>query len=47
MKRYREFSTQPDQLLGGVHAVRITVPGYLPLSVGVSPSMTCRSALVS
>jgi hypothetical protein len=33
MKSYQEFSTHLDQLLGGVHAVRITVPGYMPLSV--------------
>ena len=33
MKRYQEFATHLDQLLGGVQAVRITVPGYMPLSV--------------
>ncbi len=33
MKSYQEFATHLDQLLGGVHAVRITVPGYMPLSV--------------
>jgi hypothetical protein len=33
MKRYQEFSKHLDQLLGGVHAVRITVSGYMPLSV--------------
>ena len=29
----QEFATHLDQLLGGVQAVRITVRGYLPLSV--------------
>jgi hypothetical protein len=33
MKSYQEFATHLDQLLGGLHAVRITVPGYIPLSV--------------
>jgi hypothetical protein len=33
MKNYQEFATYLDQLRGGVHAVRITVPGYMPLSV--------------
>lgn len=33
MKNYQEFAKHLDQLLGGVQAVRITVPGYLPLSV--------------
>lgn len=33
MKMYQEFSKQLDQLLGGHSAVRITVPGYMPLSV--------------
>ena len=33
MKSYQEFATHLDQLLGGVHAVRIAVPGYMPLSV--------------
>lgn len=33
MKHYQEFATHLDQLLGGVQAVRITVPGYMPLSV--------------
>ncbi|MGE0642370.1 MAG: hypothetical protein AB7P24_01740 [Nitrospira sp.] len=33
MKSYQEFATHLDQLRGGVHAVRITVPGYMPLSV--------------
>ena len=33
MKSYQEFATHLDQLLSGVHAVRITVPGYMPLSV--------------
>ena len=33
MKRYQQFATHLDQLLGGVQAVRITVPGVMPLSV--------------
>lgn len=33
MKSYQEFATHLDYLLGGVHAVRITVPDYMPLSV--------------
>ncbi len=33
MKSYQEFATHLDQLLGGVHAIRITVPGYMPLTV--------------
>ncbi len=33
MNCYQEFATHLDQLLGGVQAVRITVRGYLPLSV--------------
>ncbi len=33
MKSYQEFARHLDQLLGGVHAVRITVLGYMPLSV--------------
>jgi len=33
MKDYQEFAQHLDQLLGGVQAVRITVCGYLPLSV--------------
>ncbi|MDR4467191.1 MAG: hypothetical protein MRJ68_02715 [Nitrospira sp.] len=33
MKSYQEFARLLDQLVGGVHAVRITVPGYMPLSV--------------
>ncbi|MGE0468164.1 MAG: hypothetical protein AB7L09_03795 [Nitrospira sp.] len=40
MKHYHEFATHLDQLLGGVHGVRITVRGYMPLSVeeiGVNP----------
>ncbi|GKS62884.1 hypothetical protein YTPLAS72_01880 [Nitrospira sp.] len=30
---YQEFATHLDQLLGGVQAVRITVSGFMPLSV--------------
>lgn len=33
MRIYEEFATQLDQLLGGHSAVRITVEGYMPLSV--------------
>lgn len=33
MKIYQEFAMHLDHLLRGVHAVRITVPGYMPLSV--------------
>ena len=33
MKSYHEFAKHLDQLLGGVHAVRIAVSGYMPLSV--------------
>ena len=33
MKHYQEFAQHLDQLLGGVQAVRITVPGFMPLSV--------------
>jgi hypothetical protein len=33
MNRYQEFAKYLDQLLGGVHAVRIAVSGYMPLSV--------------
>jgi hypothetical protein len=33
MKLYQAFATHLDQLLGGVQAVRITVPGFMPLSI--------------
>ncbi len=33
MNSYQEFAKYIDQLLGGVHAVRISVFGYMPLSV--------------
>ena len=33
MKIYQEFAKSLDQLLGGATAVRITVSGYMPLSV--------------
>ena len=33
MNSYQEFAEYLDQLLGGVHAVRIAVSGYIPLSV--------------
>jgi len=45
MKSYQEFATHLDQLRGGVHAVRITVPGYLPLSVGARLASRVGSAL--
>ncbi|MBS0151244.1 MAG: hypothetical protein JSR31_09900 [Nitrospira sp.] len=33
MNSYQEFAKHLVQLLGGAHAVRITVPEYMPLSV--------------
>ncbi len=33
MKMYQAFAKDLNQLLGGVSAIRITVPSYLPLSV--------------
>lgn len=33
MNSYQEFAKYLDQLLGGVHAVRIAVSGYMPLLV--------------
>ena len=33
MKLYREFATDLNQLLSSARAVRITLPGYMPLSV--------------
>lgn len=33
MNIYRDFATNLHQLLSGTTAVRITVPGYMPLSV--------------
>jgi hypothetical protein len=33
MNIYQEFAKNLTQLLGGVSAIRITVPGYMPLSV--------------
>lgn len=33
MNSYQKFAKYLDQLLGGVHAVRIAVSGYMPLSV--------------
>ncbi len=33
MKIYQEFAKSLDQLLGGVTAVRITVSGFMPLSI--------------
>ena len=33
MKLYQAFATDLNHLLNGARAVRITVPGYLPLSV--------------
>lgn len=47
MKSYQEFAKHFDQLLGGVHAVRITVPVYLPLSVSARLASRRGSALGS
>lgn len=47
MTHYQEFATYLDQLLGGVHAVRITVPGYMPLSVEEIGTCTEGHRLVS
>ena len=33
MRLYQAFATDVNQLLSSAHAVRITVPGYMPLSV--------------
>lgn len=33
MKTYQRFAKQLDSLLGGSQAVRITVPGFMPLTV--------------
>lgn len=33
MEKYLECAKLLDELLAGAHAVRITVPGYMPLSV--------------
>lgn len=33
MNMYQAFATDLNQLLNGARAVRITVPGYMPLSV--------------
>lgn len=33
MKTYQDFAKKLEQLLGGATAVRITVPGFMPLSV--------------
>jgi len=33
MKLYQAFATDLNHLLNGARAVRITVPGYMPLSV--------------
>jgi hypothetical protein len=47
MKRYQQFATHLDQLLGGVQAVRITVPGFMPLSVEKIGFSEDRHRLVS
>lgn len=47
MKCYQEFATHLDQLLGGVQAVRITVPGFMPLSVEEIESSEDGHRLVS
>lgn len=39
MKTYQDFAKKLEQLLAGATAVRITVPGYMPLSVeDIGPS---------
>jgi hypothetical protein len=45
MKRYQELGKHLDQLLDGLHAVRITVAGYLPLSVSARLASRRGSAL--
>lgn len=35
MKLYQAFATDLNQLLNGARAVRILVPGYMPLSVEI------------
>lgn len=47
MKSYQEFAKHLTQLLGGVHAVRITVSGYMPLSVEEIGSSEDGQRLVS
>lgn len=47
MESYLEFAAHLDQLLGGVHAVRITVPGYMPLAVEEIGSSADGHRLVS
>ena len=47
MKRYQEFATPLAYLLGGVQAVRIRVPGFMPLSVETIGSSEDGHRLVS
>ena len=47
MKSYPEFATHLAYLLGGVQAVRITVPGFIPLSVETIGSSEDGHRLVS
>lgn len=47
MKSYQEFATHLDQLLGGIQAVRITVRGFMPLSVEKIGSSEDGNRLVS
>ena len=47
MNSYQEFAKYLDQLLGGVHAVRIAVSGYMPLSVEETGSSGDGYRLVS
>ena len=47
MNSYQEFAKYLDQLLGGVHGVRITVRGYMPLSVEEIGSSVDGHRLVS
>ncbi len=47
MKLYQAFATDLNHVLNGVRAVRITVPGYMPLSVEDIGSSGDGSRLVS
>ena len=47
MKPYQAFATDLNHLLNGARAVRITVPGYMPLSVEEIGTSTEGHRLVS
>lgn len=47
MKMYQAFATDLNQLLSSAHAVRITVSGYMPLSVEEIGSSEDGNRLVS